>query len=450
MSVNYVAKRLIYAVIMLSSFGHCVAGSKALSRVQARVAAQPVKLVAQNLAQKKSCPAIGANLGTDMSEYNKLSRPDRIFYDWANKFWGYDALIKAANNELQKLQDCLHTGDCKLVGESLNGEIKLLEEKIAELTKNKNRIVTIPEAFKRSLPVIGGMALLVGGAYFANNLSNEAEMEKLIVQSKSASLTAEEQERLWQLFDKNEALVFKVAGILRKHDMSEVYVGHGHTLRSNGGRAFSSWRSLSPEQQQQEVQRRQKEKQLREQQWEQEVKERQLREEAYLKELELEKQQQKAQWEERNHKEAVVKAKRRINDLPGIMKEVNESIEKIIGHLKSVEELHDKLDFNNLNSDNVQEILDRYISEIEKNEEKLRELSSKIKKNLSSEDAAEKPDPSSEDVIEYKRIESRLNEIGSKRGDREILYYLSQLRDYLKKRDNYIKEMNGLMNQLNG
>jgi hypothetical protein len=253
--MNYVANRflsiviILPIVIMLSSFGCCVAGYQATTWSSRTGAYAPRTVGQSNNAQKKSFSAPVTAFGADMGAYNTLSRPNQMFYDLANIFWRYDVRIKNAREEIKKFKNCLsiafsdRTGDCKLTDDGLNEKISLLAQNIAKLTADKNRIMTLQEAFKRSLPVIGAMALLAGGAYLAKNSwfageaylakvsLNKAEMENLIAKSKNAPLAAEEQERLWFLYNEYKGLgESSVIEFFKKHGMSELYLGHGLVL----------------------------------------------------------------------------------------------------------------------------------------------------------------------------------------------------------------------------
>jgi|GEM_PF-4953619 len=145
--------RLICLLFVFSSFGHLISAS----RVQARKQTQNlIQRLGQSAGNKTKC---------DLSYINQK------FHEFTNALFFYEARLKKAHAMLKQWQTCLNTdfvarvGNCAgLTDVQLNEKISLLNNQIAELTANQNRIVTLPEAFKKYwyalIPIIAAGALL--------------------------------------------------------------------------------------------------------------------------------------------------------------------------------------------------------------------------------------------------------------------------------------------------
>ncbi len=129
----------------------------------------------QILQARQAIPEnLGANLDSNLALNKKqnLSFINQKFHEFTNALFRYDAQMATIRTELALWQQCLsidfekRSGNCAdLTDTKLKQKIELLNIKIDELTEDKNRIVTLQDAFKKYWYVL--IPIFAAGSAFA-------------------------------------------------------------------------------------------------------------------------------------------------------------------------------------------------------------------------------------------------------------------------------------------
>ncbi len=209
----------IFLIVICSSFDLLVArGTLRAQRQTPKLIRQSNPQLTRTIGQQspqtfQKEETSSRNLDSDLAKNKKqnLSYMNQKFHEFTNALFRYDAQMATVRSELAQWQQCLsinfekRSGNCTdLTDTALKQKIELLNIKIDELTEDKNRIVTLQDAFKKYWYVLIPI-FAAGGAFAAHAYMNptitDAEFEKRVKakagewmqerKAQSATMTAE-------------------------------------------------------------------------------------------------------------------------------------------------------------------------------------------------------------------------------------------------------------------
>ncbi len=191
----------------------------------------------ENSGQKESCraftedhPAFRVDSGDGGSSDENLSFFNEQFHYFTNALFRYDARLRTAYKELIKLKKCLtldfyeRPEDCiGLTDNDLKIKIDRINKQIAQLIIDKNRIVTLKDAFYSSLPYLIPILLplvAVQGAKWWAGKKWEGDLKDELVHQKIQDVS-ERWNKAFQLGESSEPRLKELLNVGRELTQEE-------------------------------------------------------------------------------------------------------------------------------------------------------------------------------------------------------------------------------------